>query len=309
MQTYCNMIKFLLLLVVLLPFYATAQDEETPTDIVDTTKRLHAGVYIGVYYPNKYSTNLYDGYGFNPDGIKNDFANSFMNQQINFFYGGGNGGTDQIANILNVNHADWSFGETDMPYNLGYNMAYIVGFNGSYNLNKKSAIIFNINGTKLTMNGKFTINTVNKTNGSVTPSTIHQCTILGGEQRVMFQFGYQKVLTNHDKFNFFIEGGLNIVMAKLLQNKIIISNNNTPNGNSLEIDLTSFYNQSNYTYYKSKLTSVGYGIFAGAGLHLTINPKYTIQALYNPSYDRVNLGQAPTFKFNHGFGLRFYYNF
>ena len=43
--------------------------------MVDTTKRLHAGVYIGVYYPNKYSTNLYDGYGFNPDGIKNDFAN------------------------------------------------------------------------------------------------------------------------------------------------------------------------------------------------------------------------------------------
>jgi hypothetical protein len=52
----------------------------------------------------------------------------------------------------------------------------------------------------------------------------------------------------------------------------------------------------------------GVGAFGGIGLHLTINPRYTIQVLYTPSYDRINLGYTPNFKLQHGVGLRVYYN-
>jgi hypothetical protein len=264
---------------------------------------------------------MYDGYGFDVNGIKNDFENSLMNQFVNHYYAGnGNNpgstvntnsstGTDLISQTLGVNPIprSWSFGQTDMPYDLTYNMTYLVGFNGSYNLNKSSSIIFNINGTSLSVNGKFTIVTTNTVNGSPSVSYLRQGTITGGEQRLMFQLGYQKVLGTNEKANFFIEGGINVVMAKFLKNKAYIPNG-VSGGSQLEIDLASIYNTSQYNAFHAQLTGVGVGIFAGAGIHLTINPKYTIQVLYNPSYDKINLGDTPSYKLQNGFGLRFYYN-
>lgn len=305
---------------------AAAQDEETVTDttskaITTSGKKLHLGLFIGTYFANKYTANMYDGYGFDANGDKNDFSNSLMNQFINGYYAGnGNNpgstvntnsstGTDLISQTLGVNPSprSWNFGQTDMPYDLTYNMTYLVGFNGSYNLNKSSSIIFNINGTSLSVNGKFTIVTTNTVNGSPSVSYLRQGTITGGEQRLMFQLGYQKVLGTNEKANFFIEGGINVVMAKFLKNKAYIPNG-VSGGSPLEIDLASVYNTPTYNFYHSKLTGVGVGIFAGFGLHLTINPKYTIQLLYNPSYDKINLGDSPVYKLQNGFGLRFYYN-
>lgn len=302
---------------------AQAQDIETEQDttnhpLVASGKKFHVGLFVGTYFANKYTANMYDGYGFDVNGIKNNFASSFMNQFMNY-YGGRTGnpsnststgtttGTDIVAQTLGVNPGDWSFGPTDMAYDLTYNMTYLVGFNGSYNINKTSSIIFNVNGTKLTVNGKFTIATTNTVNGSPSQTYLRQGTITGGEQRLMFQLGYQKVLGTNDKVNFFVEGGLNVVMAKFLKNQAIIqsSNSSVP---PLVIDLASIYNTSQYNAFHAQLTGVGVGIFAGAGIHLTINPKYTIQVLYNPSYDKVNIGDTPSYKLQNGFGLRFYYN-
>lgn len=302
-----------------IPFVSSAQqlDDSTSTAI-DTTKKLHVGLFIGAHFANKYTATLYDGYGFNTDGARNDFANSVMLRFMKYYAGkatdpssainsGTVTGVDQIAQTLNVAPGDWSFNESDMPTNLSYNMTYLVGFNGSYNFNKTSALILNINGTKLTVNGKFTIATTNTATGSPNTTYLRQGTITGSEQRLQFQLGYQKVLTHHDKFNFFAEGGINIVMSKFLQNQVLIQNA-ISGGAPLVIDLGGLYNSPNYFYVKSQLTGVGYGFFTGVGLHLTINPKYTIQALYNPSFDRINLGDAPKFKMQNGFGLRFYYN-
>ncbi len=310
--------KTIIFLFILFPFILNAQEDDSTAVGIDTTKKIHVGLFIGAHFANKYTATLYDGYGFTPDGVRNDFANSFMNRFMNYYGGktydpsnpvntGTVTGTDQIAQTLNVAPGDWSFNESDMPFNLTYNMTYLVGFNGSYNFNKKSALIFNINGTKLTVNGKFTIATTNTATASPNKSYLREGTITGGEQRLMFQIGYQKVLTNHDKFNFFAEAGLNIVMSKFIQNQAYIPNG-VAGGAPLVIDLGSIYSNPNYIYIKSQLTGVGYGIFTGIGLHLTINPKYTIQALYNPSFDRINIGESPTFKMQNGFGLRFYYN-
>jgi len=300
-----------------------AQDIETEQDTTNNTiatsgKKLHVGLFVGTYFANKYTANMYDGYGFDLNGIKNNFGSSFMNQFMNYYGGhtsnpsnsvntGTTTGTDIVAQTLGVAPGAWSFGPTDMPYDLTYNMTYLVGFNGSYNLNKTSSIIFNVNGTKLAVNGKFTIATTNTVNGSPSQTYLRQGTITGGEQRLMFQLGYQKVLGTNDKVNFFVEGGLNVVMAKFLKNQAMIQSSN-PSVPPLVIDLASIYNTSQYNAFHAQLTGVGVGIFAGAGIHLTINPKYTIQVLYNPSYDKVNIGDTPSYKLQNGFGLRFYYN-
>lgn len=296
-----------------------AQDDEQDTvkTIPTSTKKLHMGLFIGTYFANKFSANMYDGYGFTTNGIKNDFTNSFINRYLNYYGGRSSNpasantntlsGNDLVAQTLGVSPGAWSFSQSDMPYEVSYNMTYLVGFNGSYNINKTSAIILNVNGTKLTVNGKFTIATTGSVTGSTALTNIRQETITGGEQRLMFQLGYQKILGDNDKINFFAEGGINVVMAKYLKNQLLIQNN-TAGGAPLIIDLTAIYSQSDYNYYRSKLTGVSVGIFAGLGINLTIDPKYTIQVLYNPSYDKINIGDSPTYKLQHGFGLRFYYN-
>lgn len=277
-------------------------------------KGFHLGLYVGAFWANRSTAYLYDGYGFDQNGQRNSFANSILYNQIVNVYGAGNGGTDLIAQLLNVNHDDWHFTEQDMPINLKYTTTYLVGLNTRYQIDKKASITLNINATKLIVNGKFTINSTSSNNGLPSQAKINQFTITGAEQRLMFQLGYQRIIGKNEKLNLLVEGGLNIILSKVQKNQAFL-NSSQVNGqtggsqNNINIDLMSVYNQPPNNYYSAKyFVGVGIGAFAGLGVNLTINPKYTIQLLYNPSYDRISLGYNPNFKLQHGFGLRIYYN-
>lgn len=298
----------------ILTFNTNAQDTEIMED--DTLhqpsihKGFHAGLYIGAFWANRNTAYLYDGYGFDQNGQRNTFANSILYNQIVNVYGGANGGADLIAQLLNVAHTDWHFNEQDMPLNLRYTTTYLVGLNTRYQIHKKASITLNINATKLVVNGKFTISSTSTSGGFQNQTKLNQFTITGAEQRLMFQLGYQRILGKNEKLNFMVEGGLNIIFSKVQKNQAFLyspDQNNTQN--NFTIDLMSVYSQSPYNFYSAKyLVGAGIGAFAGIGLHLTINPKYTIQLLYNPSYDRISLGYNPIFKLQHGVGLRVYYN-
>lgn len=309
-----NIVFFLQFTFCILTFNSNAQD----TDIMEDDsihqpsiqKGFHAGLYVGAFWANKNTAYLYDGYGFDQNGQRNNFANSILYNQIVNVYGGGYGGADLIAQLLNVAHTDWHFSETDMPINLRYTTTYLVGLNTRYQIHKKASITLNINATKLIVNGKFTVSSTSTSGGFQNQTKLNQFTITGAEQRLMFQLGYQRIIGNHEKLNFMVEGGLNIIFSKAQKNQALLYSSN-PNitQNNISIDLMNVYRQSPYNYYSAKyLVGAGIGVFGGIGLHLTINPKYTIQLLYSPSYDRISLGYNPIFKLQHGFGLRIYYN-
>ena len=309
------LITFLLqtsLFVVSLTAYSQDSDKTEEDSLYKPSihKGFHAGLYVGAFIANKNTAYIYDGYGFDINGQRNTFENSVLNYQILNVYGGGLGQNDLIAQLLNVGPGDWSFRETDMPVNLKYTTTYLVGLNMRYQINKKSSISLNINGTKLVVNGKFTISsTLPTTTGLQGQSKINQFTITGAEQRLMFQLGYQRILGNHEKLNLMVEGGLNIIFSKAQKNQAVLNSDQNNGANNITIDLMSIYNQPPYNYYSAKyLIGAGIGAFGGIGMHLTINPKYTVQLLYNPSYDRISLGYNPKFKLQHGFGLRIYYN-
>lgn len=290
-----------------------SEERDTTTYVPAKQKGFHAGLYVGAFWANKNTAYIYDGYGFDINGQRNTFSNSILYNQIVNVYGGANGGIDYIAQLLNVNHSDWSFNEQDMPFNLRYTTTYLVGLNTRYQINKKASITLNINGSKLIVNGKFTIRSNPSSNGTnngvSSQSKLNQFTIVGAEQRLMFQLGYQRIIGNHDKLNFMVEGGLNIILSKAQKNQAILNSDVNSGQNNITIDLMTLYNQAPYNYYSTKyLIGGGIGVFGSVGLHLTINPKYTIQLLYNPSFDRISLGYSPTFKLQHGVGLRIYYN-
>jgi len=276
-------------------------DNDTPADTINL-KGFHLGLQAGVIFANKYTTNLYNGYGLDIYGNRNTFYNSFLYQQIVNNYGGGNGRTDQIALALKVNPGQWNFDETCMPINLKYNINLLVGLNTRYCLDNKNAIILNVNATKLTVNGNFTIYTSATNSNGLQATNVQTFTITGGEQRLMTQLGFQRVLGDNQKFNFFVEGGIDLTLAKFMKNQAIINN--------LIIDLTPYYSQPAYGDVRShNLIGVGLGAFAGAGFNLALSNKYTLQLLYNPSYDRINIGAASKYTFQQSIGFRAYYNF
>ncbi len=297
-----------------LTFNLKAQDEEQP--VIDSTTSqpllkhsFHAGLFVGAYWANKSTAYIYDGYGFDENGQRNSFGNSILYNQIVNVYGGGNGGVDIIAQLLNVDHKDWYFTEQDMPFNLRYTVTYLVGLNLRYQVNKKANITLNINGTKLSVNGKFNINSVTTNGGFQTAVKQNQFTIVGAEQRLMFQLGYQRLIGDNEKINLLVEGGLNIIMAKAQKNQAVLTSTLSGGQNNISIDLMQAYKQPPYNYYAAKyLIGVGIGVFGGIGVNVNINRRYSLQLLYSPSYDRVGLGYAPSFKLQHGFGLRVYYN-
>lgn len=320
MKFYLKLKYFTLLLALLVSFTKLNAQEYEPSEEDSTSltpivkKGFHAGIYVGAYWANKSTAYLYDGYGFDQNGQRNSFTNSILYNQIVNVYGSGNGGTDYIAQLLNVNPGDWYFNEQDMPINLRYTTTYLIGLNTRYRINKKESITLNAYGTKLVVNGKFTISSVTSTNfgsGSSSQARINEFTIIGAEQRLMFQLGYQRILGDNEKLNFMVEGGLNIILAKAQKNQAILTSNNPSlSQNSITIDLMNIYNQPPYNFYTSKyMTGVGIGFFGGFGLNLNINPRYSIQLLYSPSFDRISLGYEPKFKLQHGVGLRVYYNF
>ncbi|HVA98643.1 MAG TPA: hypothetical protein VNG53_07080 [Bacteroidia bacterium] len=268
-------------------------------------KGFRLGLYIGSYFPNKYTASIYDGYGFNVDGNKNNFQNSFMNQKINIIYGGYgySGQTDQIAQALNVNYHTWTFDETDMPTNMRYTPAFLIGLNTIYAVDTSNAIMLNVNIAQLAVGGNFTIETLPPVNSTQINNSIKTFPIVGGEKRLQLQLGYQRVLGHNEKANFFIEGGGMVTISEFTNNEVMINN--------LTIDLTSYYNSTylpTNTVFKKPI-GTGFGAFIGLGVNITINPKYTIQLVYNATYEKINIGANPALKLQNSVGLRAYYNF
>ncbi|HEX7415493.1 MAG TPA: hypothetical protein VF411_15745 [Bacteroidia bacterium] len=304
-----------------LPVFAqdTTDTDDAPP-VVKNMKGFHVGLQVGTVFANKYTANLYNGYGLDPNGNQNNFTNSFLNQMIYAYGGYGGTQTDRIAQALGVSPGPgtWSFNSTDMPTKLKYNVAIQIGLNTRYCFDNKNAIIVNLNATKLTATGNFIIETptpINTGTGLQT-TNFNQFSIVGGEERLITQIGFQRILGDNPLLNFFVEGGLDLVMAKYLKNTATINNLtidlSSPyyTSSSLYYQPTNPYNQSAYgTFRYHNLEGIGFGVFAGIGLNLTLSSKYIIQLLYNPSYDKINIGAAPKYTLQQSIGFRAYYNF
>jgi hypothetical protein len=310
MMIQSNFTKLFLLLLlaasVIQP--ASAQDDaevsdESTESVGGGAKGFHIGFFVGGFFPNNDPAIVYDGYGYDANGNRKDFATSFMYQKIVTENNPDLGFTDRIGPELGVvNHEDWRFTEEDMPVNLKYKAGFMFGLAMHYGFDEKQAIIANLNFSKLRVLGNFTLETRNTYNQQLSQWTNNQFAIAGNEQRMMIQLGYSRILGNNEKANFFIEGGLCVNNAKVEKNFIQI--------NSLEIDLTYFDQNipGLANFYYEHYNGWGVGGFAGLGLNLTMNPKYTVQLIYNPSYESVNLGPENYAGLQHSIGLRAYYN-
>jgi hypothetical protein len=305
-------VPFLALLILCNEYCFSQTDDEKPAK---KKSKFQTGLYLGSFFANKYTSSLYDGYGYDADGKKNDFVNfnninngnydgsSFMYRKIIVEYGGNYGQTtDQVALALGVDPGKWTFDQTDMPLKMKYTPTIMVGLQWCFTPTKKDAILLNVNATKLTISGDFTIVLTEPVIGNTTPGyeNIKSFAITGTEERLIFQPGYRRILGDDDVFNFFIEGGPSLNMTKYMGNSATINN--------LRIDLGSYYSQPTYpTYHPKYLQGIGLGVFAGLGLNIVANANWNVQLLYSPSYEKINIGEDPKLRLQHAIGLRTFY--
>lgn len=284
-----------------------AQDDNPDPD-EDLTVNLsgvegfHFGFFLGAYFPNNSTASIYDGYGIDLNGEKNSFTNSYMYRKIVLENSGLNGQPDRIAEQLEIQPGPgaWTFDESNMPENLKYKPAFLLGIHLNYGISKKGSVLLNLNFARVTATGVFTIITPKPPGANQFYQTIHTFALRGSEQRSMFQLGYNHIFGNHKYVNFFAEAGMCVNYAKMLKNFIQI--------NALTLDLTTFNNQGGYNYYEPKeYTGWGLGVFGGLGLYLRLNSKFTAKVLYNPSYEKINIGLNPSTNLQHTAGLRIYY--
>lgn len=286
-------------------FWENLEDDETER------KGFFAGIYVGALFADKYSTHLYDGYGFERDGTKiTDFTRSWMYQSLLETYGKlAVGRPDRIAQELNVGPGEYEFNASDMPVNLTYNIAFSFGLHGRYHFDNRNALLFNINFSKLVVNGQFTIEKTNSTPisdpsdpGAINYSDkIQTFGIRGEEQRVMLQAGYQRILGKGQLLNPLIELGVDLTFSKFDGNKAEV--------NSLVMDLEMNYDRfGNLSQEARNLTGVGVGAFGGLGLQLELGGKWTMQLVYDAVFQKIALGNDTKHRFHHNIGLRAIYN-
>lgn len=274
-------------------------------------KGFFAGIYVGALFADKYSAHLYDGYGFERDGTKiTDFARSWMYQSLLETYGKeAIGRPDRIAQELNVGPGEYEFNASDMPVNLKYNIAFSFGLHGRYHFDDRNALLFNINFSKLVVNGQFTIEKTNSIPVSA-PSDpgginysdqVQRFGIRGEEQRVMLQAGYQRILGKNQLLNPLIELGVDLTFAKFdgLNAEV----------NSLVMNLEkNFDRYGNLTEEARNLTGVGVGAFGGLGLQLELGGKWTMQLVYDLVFQKIDLSNDTKYGLHHNIGLRAIYN-
>jgi hypothetical protein len=270
-------------LLLLCSITVLAQDESTDNEEISLSSEgvqgFHFGIFIGSFFANNYSASLYDGYGVNVLGNRNDWATSVMVQRM---YLDGMDSinssaiprsspySDIIGPTIGLNHDQWHFESSDMPTDVRYRAAFMFGLNLQYGISKTEGFIFNANFAKLNITGNFTITSpYKKLNPSLGDSVLY-FGISGQEQRFMFQVGYSRLLGNPSGFNFLIEAGALMNNAQYLSNYANI--------NELKIDLTPFTSYAGYqtNYLPHEYSAIGYGAFAGIGCNINVNPKYIL---------------------------------
>jgi hypothetical protein len=281
----------------------STEEEEEQVGPELKSKRFHIGLYVGSYFANNETADVYDGYGYDLGGAPNNFLNSFMYTKIINQYGGFFGQPDYIAEALGVQHGEWTFNESDMPVNMRYNVAFLVGINGRIKVSEMGSILLHANASKLSISGNFTISTIPQLNANQLQKSVRTFAIKGGEQRILFQAGYQHMTGEaSQKINFLVEGGLNVTLAKFDDNVIQINN--------LLIDITTYFDplQPNATATARRPGGVGFGAFGGAGLNFNVNSKTQVQLLYTPTLEQVKVELNPSYKLQNALGLRLYYS-
>jgi hypothetical protein len=225
------------------------------------------GINIGGYFAHPSTANYYNGSGeHNVETALNRIYNR-----------------DRLVN--NVDEIIENFNIGELPLNMHYSPAVLIGFFGGINFSKTLSIIGEFNYTKLTVADKFTIYTDKFT--STSEPYILLSDIYATEERIDLRVGVQFTYFTDSYVHPFIESGINITDTKVIENKVLVE--------GMEFSIREIRSE----YYNVRDYGMGFGVYTSAGLQMEISDNFSFSMGGSVSYSQINLGEnnqiAPLF--------------
>ncbi len=279
-------------------------DEETPKEpiVLEELQGLVIGLNLGFYQANPNTAGIYGGYGFDREGARLGFAQSWLNQALT----GNPEFIRRTSTAVGLAEGEWLFEESDMPGEMRFRPSFMWGAHFRYLLNPDFGFFVEINGTNPVTIGEFTIQTpaINPI-GQV--GSLQAFRIRGEEQRLMFAVGAHRVIGRKERERQgkstgvlpIIDFGINTTLAQFEESFIDLGEIVGP------VDLTIFYQQQGIPIDQARILSgVGFGGFAGGGVQIHLGADIMIDLIYRASFEQVRLGEWNERGFQHIFALR-----
>jgi len=270
-----------LLIVIFLPLSIKAQlGEEDLQDIGG----LQFGLDFGLYLPNKYPANYYNGSDGNLNNIKYVFGNKYQYDEL----------------YLALNAAD-TFFLKQCPTNMRYPATASAGLYISYNFDRSTAVYLQFNYVKLKPHDAFTVEVDPKE--YLTNPDLRLFSISGEEERINIDLGYSRAFRLFDNIDIIGETGIALNDIKVLKSRIFIENK--------EYSLINVYGKNSYIPNSNMQTyditqgGIGIGLHGGAGIRFNFSESFGLQPGFTLYWNNVNLEGYKDMRFSSFFYLRF----
>lgn len=264
-----------LVIVVLLlmhPLFVAAQHSaniQRPEEDTQEYRGYQFGLNVGLFLPNAYSANYYNGSSGNENNIKYFFGNYYNYQEI--------------KRLLNV--AD-TFFVKQFPTNMRYPPTASAGLYFAYHFNRKNSIYVQFNYVKLRPHDVFTVE-VDPKEEYLTEPDLRLYTISGVEERINIDLGYSRSYPVNPHIDFVASAGLAINDSKVL--KAVI------NMEGKEFNIVNIY--GNHTYvpgsnmqeYRFTQGGIGIGLHGGGGFVFNFANNFALQPGITLYWNNVHL--------------------
>ncbi|MFW5757101.1 MAG: hypothetical protein ACOCYO_00315 [Bacteroidota bacterium] len=219
------------------------------------------GLNFGGYFANNATANYYNGDAATTEHNLEDA----LFRQYNF---------DRI--VRDVDDIIESFQIGELPGNMRYNSSLQVGVFGGIHLSDKFAVVGEFNYTQLSVSDKFTLITDKFT--STTEPYLLLPDIYAEEERIEVIAGFQYTLQSPGYIHPFIESGVSLTDAEILENKVNIDGINI----NIRQPRSEYYNIRDY--------GIGFGFYTGVGLKMDVNDDFSLRTGASVNMSRINLG-------------------
>jgi len=283
-------IVLLLLVVLLMPTQLKAQRDGEDNQNIGG---FQYGLDFGLYMPNKYSANYYNGSEGNLNNIKYIFSTDTYYKEIL-----------QALNVSDTSH----FYLNECPTDMRYPKTISAGLYISYNFNRSTGVYIQFNYVKLKPKDFFTIS-ISPQDEILTKPTLLQFPIIGEEERINIDLGYSQAFRLTENIDIVSEAGIALNDTKVLTSKIIIKD--VKYGNDKEYNLINVYGNKQYApgtnqqAYNIVQGGIGIGLHGGAGIRFNFNENYSLQPGATLYWNNVNLQGYNDMRFSSFFYLRF----
>lgn len=241
------------------------------------------GFNIGLFLPNSYSANYYNGSDGNENNIKYIFGNKYH--------------YEDLYQLLNVSD---TFFVKQFPTNMRYPATASAGLYIAFNLNRRNSIFVQFNYSKLKPHDVFTVEVDPK--DYLTDPDLRLYTVSGVEERINIDLGYSRNFPVTDNVDFVASAGLAINDSKVLKAVINIENK--------EYSIVNVYGKNSYVpgsgmqQYQFTEGGIGFGLHGGGGFNFNFANNFALQPGITLYWNNVNLEGYKDMKFSPYFYVR-----